>query len=589
MTTWFPCKHLEQVRIAQALTAARQGWGLPGSILLAMVFALLLQTAAGFGWQALLWQAAMAVLAWFSATRWKHTRDATPPSHVPRRQIHNATLLGGASGAFIAAGIVYWLSSIGPEFAALSIALLMALPAYAVAMAYFLPVAVAAFCLPLFAAMFLVMPRAFPESAAQAGTLLILGHGVGMMWLLRRNWDRFVGAIDLDVESGRLTDMLRQQKDIAEQAVQLKSRFLAATSHDLRQPMHAISLYLGGLYELELPERVRLAVNDARQCAHDLNDMFRSLLDISRLDAHQAVPNFGIFEVEPMLRRLHREFLPLAESRSVQLKVRSRGGHFYSDGVMAERIAQNFLSNAVRHSPGGRVLVTCRVVRGDTLRLSVYDTGKGIPESQLKLIFNEFHRLDAERQPDQSGGLGLGLAIVRRLADNLRVPIIVRSTPGRGSMFAVELPLVHVHVPTAAQMMAPTPLTGKLVVIIDDEPSIVQAASFILEEAGCLVIGANSGRQALELVGRSARVPDAIICDYELHDGRNGPQVIQDLRDEFNSDIPALLVTGDTCGGTVDKIAKDMGVQLLLKPLESETLRESLGSLLQTQHSKSEE
>src|SRR5205823_969437 len=147
------------------------------------------------------------------------------------------------------------------------------------------------------------------------------------------------------------------------------------------------------------------------------------------------------------------------------------------------------------------------------------------------------------------------------------VPVVVRSAPGRGSMFAVDLPLAHLTTGEHEPAQAEAALAGKLVVLVDDEPSILLAASFILEKAGCSVISACSGQEALDLLAASSRVPDAVICDYELNEGHKGPEVIQALREEFNCDIPAMLVTGDTGGGPLEGLARDMGLPLLYKPL----------------------
>jgi CheY-like chemotaxis protein len=250
---------------------------------------------------------------------------------------------------------------------------------------------------------------------------------------------------------------------------------------------------------------------------------------------------------------------------------------------MVERIALNFVSNAVRHTPsGGRVLVACRV-RGRALRLAVYDTGKGIPQSDQQSIFDEFRRLDASRPRDHTGGLGLGLAIVRRLAQALRLTVVVRSTLGRGSMFAVDLPLMHVSRGHMQVLDSEAMLNGRLIVVVDDERSILLAASFILETAGCQVICARSGREAILSLANSSRVPDAIICDHELNDNHNGSDVIRHLREEFNRDIPALLVTGNTAGGVAEKSARDLGIAVLYKPLDGAALRSSLEGLLTTQ------
>jgi CheY-like chemotaxis protein len=411
----------------------------------------------------------------------------------------------------------------------------------------------------------------------QISALCIPMHMACTMYCLRRNWEFFIRWAQTDVEKTRLMHLIREQKEMAETSVQRKTRFLASASHDLRQPMHAISLYLGGLAEMELPPRARRAVEDARECAHDLTDMLRSLLDISRLDAQQAVPNLSVFSMGTLLSRVEKEFAPLAHSRDVTFKVRPCADFVYSDPVMVERIAMNFVSNAVRHTPGGKVLVACRR-RGNLVRLAVWDTGKGVPPGELQAIFEEFYRAETA-PPDQTGGLGLGLAIVKRLAQTLRVNVDVRSKEGRGSMFAIDLPLMHVAVPARVQSSGDDPLAGRFILLVDDEVSILQAATFILEQAGCVVAAAKSGPAAIELLASSPRVPDAIVCDYELRDALNGPAVIRALRDEFNSEIPALLVTGDT-SGEVEKAGEVLHAPVLYKPLESDALKTSLSNLL---------
>jgi CheY-like chemotaxis protein/anti-sigma regulatory factor (Ser/Thr protein kinase) len=308
-------------------------------------------------------------------------------------------------------------------------------------------------------------------------------------------------------------------------------------------------------------------------------DMFRSLLDISRLDAHHAVPALSVFSIASVLSRVEKEFLPLATARGIGFKVLPCSSHAYSDPVMVERIALNFVSNAVRYTPSGRVLVACRV-RGRALRMAVYDTGKGIPESEQQHVFDEFRRLDTSRAPDHTGGLGLGLAIVRRLAQALHLPILVRSAPGRGSMFAVDLPLVHVSSGRPEALDEASRLTGRLIVLIDDEMSILLATSFILQSAGCEVISARSPAEAMLSLASTTRVPDVIVCDYELNDKCNGADLIRQLREEFNCDIPALLVTGNSPGGLADRSAKELGIAVLYKPLEAAAMTSSLQQLL---------
>lgn len=577
MVNWVPSRHPEQVRSAQAAALLRQRNALAGTMLLAMCVLLAVQLHTGFGWAALAWQLFMVTLAFVTLSSLQ-----AAPKQATQSGPRAVIVCVAAFSLVFSIGVIGWANSSPADLTALTVAMTFALPTCAAATFHVVPLAWLAFSVPVFVASICVTVLKFPTAAASAGVAMIVVNAAAISYFLRKNWEHFTRAVDLDAEKSSLAEMLHQQKEIAERSVHLKTRFLASASHDLRQPMHAISLYLDGLAEIELPERARRAVADARECAHDMNDMFRSLLDISRLDAQQAVPSLGVFAIATILSRVEKEFTPLARSRDVRFAVRPCPEHVFSDPVMVERIALNFVSNAIRHSSGGRVLVACRR-RGRALRLAVYDSGKGIPADQQQAIFDEFHRLDSAPQPDHTGGLGLGLAIVRRLAQAIRAPVVVRSTPGRGSMFAVDLPFVQVAAEGRDATQCEGNLAGKLIVLVDDEASILQAASFILEKAGCAVVLARSGKEALENLASSARVPDAIVCDYELKDELKGPAVIQALREEFNSNIPALLVTGDTGGGAAERLAREMEVPMLYKPLESAALRSSLGSLLSTE------
>ncbi len=322
--------------------------------------------------------------------------------------------------------------------------------------------------------------------------------------------------------------------------VQSPTQVLAAASHDLRQPLHALALYLGELHSLDLPERARRAIHDASQCARDMDDMLSSVLEMSRLHAQQDMPRIGVFCISEVLSRVARTFAPLAHSHGVRLKVRARKQLVCSDMVMVERIAMNFISNAVRHAPGGRVLVACRM-RGDTLRLAVHDNGPGIPLAMQQAIFNEFYRIDGARHPGRSGGFGLGLAIVRRLAQALQAPVTVRSMPARGSMFAVDVPAVRPHVAPCKPAPTQGGLAGRLVVLIDSDAPALHDASDALRSAGCEVVCARTARGVLDALPVMQRVPDAIICRDVLATAPPAPAVIQVLREEFNCDIPALL------------------------------------------------
>ncbi|MYM42010.1 ATP-binding response regulator [Duganella qianjiadongensis] len=374
---------------------------------------------------------------------------------------------------------------------------------------------------------------------------------------------------------------LQAQKEIAEMATEAKSRFLAAASHDLRQPMHALNLYLGALANLDLPPSAHPVLDKVRECAHTMDEMFSALLNISSLDANAMEANFTTFPIAMVLNKIELEFSPQAQAKGLQLRVAPCSVLIRSDADLFENILRNLVSNAVRYTTEGKILVGCRRT-GDTIRCGVYDTGMGIAIDQQAAIFEEFFQI-GNKARDRSKGLGLGLAIALRQARLMHTPLTVRSEIGHGSVFEVEIP---------RSLLPPTPLQkkpldtlngadleGKLIVVIDDESMILSASRLLLEQFGCHVITASSGAEALQMLASSPCAPDAIICDYRLRDNETGIQVVTKLRNEFNLDVPAILITGDTSPQQIKTIAST-GISVMHKPLQSQILQTTLISLI---------
>jgi signal transduction histidine kinase/CheY-like chemotaxis protein len=375
---------------------------------------------------------------------------------------------------------------------------------------------------------------------------------------------------------------LLAQKVIAEESALSKSRFLAAASHDLRQPMHALNLYLGVLAHYEWPPAAQPVMEHVRQCAQTMDEMFRAMLDLSRLDAHVTQAEFSIFPIADVLRKIHIEFAQQAQAKGLQLH--SFGGSAYvsSDPELLERMLRNLVANAVRYTTQGKILMGCRRV-GGAIQIGVYDTGLGIAPDQQHLVFEEFYQVGNPTR-DRSQGLGLGLAIVQRLARLLNTPLRLVSQPGRGSVFSITVPVAYLH----PQKIESRPiwgdrprgtLEGTFVALVDDEQLILDATHLLLEHWGCSVMSATSGSNMVEQLAHCARVPDVIISDYRLRDPDNGYDVIQLLRSEFNQDIPAILVTGDTSPQRIQTLLST-GLQVLHKPVAESVLHEALLGLL---------
>lgn len=382
----------------------------------------------------------------------------------------------------------------------------------------------------------------------------------------------------LDVQSNELN----AQKELAEAAALAKSRFLAAASHDLRQPMHALNLYLGALDRFELPQAARPVMASARECAQTMDEMFRALLDISKLDASATQANISVFAIAPLLEKIRNGFIQQAHAKGLELHVARCSAFVSSDPELLERVLSNLVSNAVRYTEHGKVLLGCRRTTSG-LRVAVYDTGVGIAQDQQRAVFEEFYQV-GNPERDRAQGLGLGLAIVQRLGVLLRAPLALKSTPGRGSVFSIEVPLAQAKPASALEAVFAArgkhgTLGGALIAVIDDEPLILDATALVLRQWGCTVVSATSGAEAIERLSQCERAPDAIVCDHRLRGTETGIDVIAAIRIEFNSDIPAVLVTGDTSPQRIQSILIT-GIPVLNKPLQDHVLMDALLRLL---------
>jgi len=389
---------------------------------------------------------------------------------------------------------------------------------------------------------------------------------------LRHNQDELLGKND---ELHRLNR--KQQEHQSE-----LTRFLAVASHDLRQPMHALTLYLGAMNGLPLPEEARDILNNTRRCAHTMDEMFTALLDLSRLDAKVVKPRAEPFPIATILASLAIEFSPLASEKGLVLRIARARWWVCADQNIVRQILANLVANAVRYTNSGRILIGCRHI-GSSLRISVLDTGIGIPADQQQIVFEEFQQLGRERK-DSTKGLGLGLAIVKRLATLIEAPITLKSEQGRGSQFAIDIPLATkpaeaTVAPGGAEERRDVALDGRLVVVIDDDPNINDAMRTLLLGWGCMVETARSGNEMLAKLALASRIPDLIICDYQLGADQNGVDVIVSLRDEFNNAINAIIITG-TVNAELIRETTDLEILTLNKPLDPETLRKALQRLL---------
>jgi CheY-like chemotaxis protein/two-component sensor histidine kinase len=340
------------------------------------------------------------------------------------------------------------------------------------------------------------------------------------------------------------------------------------------QPLNAARLYVTSLIERGSGNDDRKLVDNIDASLEAVEEILGALLDMSRLDTGALRPEFASFRIDELMRQIELEFAPLAGAKGIDLIYVPCGLVVRSDRRMLRRLVQNLVSNAIKYTPAGRVLLGCRR-RGKDLRIDVYDTGVGIPEAKLRDIFVEFHRLDQGAKIAR--GLGLGLSIVERIARVLGSEVKVRSVLGRGSHFALTVPRSNAKpVEISARedtRVDPAHLAGTTALCIDNEPAVLDGMETLLRGWGCDVIKAPGLEQAIEAIDRSETPPNGLLVDYHLDHG-TGIEAIVALRARYG-DLPAILITADR-SPAVREQARTENVQLLQKPLKPAALRAML-------------
>jgi two-component system, sensor histidine kinase and response regulator len=367
-------------------------------------------------------------------------------------------------------------------------------------------------------------------------------------------------------------------RDAAVSADRAKSRFLATASHDLRQPLHAMNLFISALRRrVSGEEAVRLLEGMATATA-SMQGMFNSLLDVSKLDAGAIEPAFTDFPIEQVLTHLRTAFADAAKAKDLKLDIPLAKGLVHSDPVLLESVLRNLISNAIRYTMNGDVSVTCHT-HGDLMQIQVRDTGPGIPADQQEEIFEEFRRLGQAAQVER--GLGLGLAIVRRLANLLGIGLAVKSEVGVGSTFTAAVPQaqwddVIVGAPAAEQVS----LVGRRLLLVDDDPLIRDALSAEIAEWGADTIVAGSAAEVFAAFAVPKRAaPELAIVDRDLGATLNGPELIAAIRERFSVNIPAVIVTGATDPDTLETL-RQSGFPWITKPIDVGVLRGIVDEML---------
>jgi signal transduction histidine kinase/CheY-like chemotaxis protein len=408
-------------------------------------------------------------------------------------------------------------------------------------------------------------------------TGLSFAHSIKLSRLFNQALQTNLENLALRKESEKKSLLLEKALSEAEHANAAKTRFLAAASHDLRQPIHALGLFFAELSDRVYNTETATLIGQVGDSIGVINSMLNALLDVSKLDAGVVKPTFEAVDLYELFSRLQAEFLPLAFENHNQLKIRPTAARVKSDSAMLERILRNLIGNALRYTLNGRVLVATRK-RGKRLIIQVYDTGSGIPDDQLENVFIEFHQLQNPAR-DRHQGLGLGLAIVKRLAKLLNHEIKVSSRTGHGSCFSIFLPVAFESIPYGPGKLvikeASNLLVGYQILVVDDDKAILEGMQGLLTRWGCHVVTADSQTEAIDMLTAESQKIHLLIIDYRLPNNVSGIDIARSIQNLLPYPIAVLIITGDT-GPERLREADASGYPLLHKPVEPAKLRSTL-------------
>ncbi len=373
-----------------------------------------------------------------------------------------------------------------------------------------------------------------------------------------------------------IQEALKQAKKNADEANLLKTKFLAAASHDLRQPLNSALLFMQAIEEDEIPENNRFLLGKTKLALGSLSNLLGTLLDVTKLEGGGIEPQVEDFRLSEMLDPVVEEYRELAHFADLELHYVSSRVVIRTDRHLLETVVRNFISNAIRYTRQGRILVGCRRRPGE-VEVCVSDTGIGIDPSKLKDIFQAYYQIEHDHQ-DRNTGMGLGLSIVDRIVDLLQLRRFVRSEPGRGSVFGVCVPSGNPQqLRRDGLHVQPGSLLSKTLVVIDDDEDVLRGMKAIVDTWGCNALFASDATAALvELINRDLE-PDLILSDYHLGPGSNGIEAITEVAREFDSPVAGYLMTSETDPVLLQEIRKS-GMEILPKPVNLRKLRNLLAT-----------
>ncbi len=439
-------------------------------------------------------------------------------------------------------------------------------------------------CLPVFVAFLYTSLPAVSLGILLLGGAVYIGMGLAIilytivLTIFARNLEvTFKESIELRFKNLELIDQLRNAMSETEEANKAKSVFLASASHDLRQPLHAMGLFIETLSSTKLDTYQQSVIAHVESASKATREMLNTLLDFSKLDAGVIKPRSRAFRLQTVFNKLEQELGASADAKNIIYRARETTVAAYADMALVELILRNLITNAIRYTETGGVLIGCRARSNRTLIVEIWDTGIGIPEVEQENIFREFHQI-GNPERDRQKGFGLGLAIAKGLADTMEVKLSLNSKTDSGSVFRLFLPEAEISVvEDIPKNRVTSRFDGKCILVIDDDESVRLAMRELLLSWGCDCLTAESADEALALT--KGKTPDLLIVDYRLREEKTGREAITLLREAIDTDLPAIIITGDTAADRLRE-AQTSDALLLHKPVSTNELQRTMTSLL---------
>lgn len=414
---------------------------------------------------------------------------------------------------------------------------------------------------------------------AITGVMLLLYLAVSS-FLAQRGHRQYIELVKARFANNDLMQQLNEEKVTAERAVEVKTQFMAAASHDLRQPLHALGMFIGSLRKRDSDTERLQIIRDMEASTQSLSQLLHSMLDLSKLQANIVSADIKATALNPILVNLRSEFEPLARAKSLQLFIPKTDIVVKTDGLLLSRVLRNLLTNAINYTEKGHVSLELCQRANNYCELKVIDSGLGIEPAMHSKVFEDYVRAPHSGS-NQKGGLGLGLAIVRRYCQLLDITLKLESAPQFGTTLTLTLDCTDAPVPaiaTSTQVNREYSSTG-CVLVVDDDQNVTLSMHKLLESWGCNVICAESAQSALFQLAQWDALPDLVLCDFQLGGDENGLDVVQVIHEGLSNSIPAIIITGDTSPTTLEQV-EDAGLDILYKPVAEDELKRALTKYL---------